>query len=70
MLELMDNVSKELVRIRKLANLTQMEMAIKMGTKQSVISRLESGKSIPTLRTLQKYASVAGFQVKIHFESK
>jgi transcriptional regulator with XRE-family HTH domain len=42
------------------ANLTQKQLAELMGTKQSAIARLESGRQMPTLDTLQKLAQVLG----------
>ena len=40
--------------------LTQAEVARRMGTTQSVVARLESGKVDPTLSTLERYASALG----------
>lgn len=57
-----DGLQKEYELIEKLinarleSNLTQKELAQKCGIKQSNISRLESGKSNPTIRFLEKIA--------------
>lgn len=40
---------REIVRVRKAKNLTQRELAEKVGVKQQVISRLEREKHIPTI---------------------
>jgi DNA-binding XRE family transcriptional regulator len=40
--------------------IAQAEVARRMGTTQSVIARLESGKVDPTLSTLERYASALG----------
>ena len=61
-------IAREFIRARIQAGLTQEELANKMQTKQSVISRLESGKSAPTLATLRKFAEVTGLHLKISFE--
>lgn len=45
--------------------LTQKELARKIGTKQSAISRFESGNYNPTLSFLGKVASALGAEVKI-----
>ena len=48
-------------------NLTQSELAKKMGTKQSAISRLERGVCNPTLAFLRKTANALGAEVNISF---
>jgi DNA-directed RNA polymerase specialized sigma subunit len=54
---------KELIKARKEAGLTQIEVAEKMGTSQSQITRLESGKG--TISSLRRYAKATGKKVKI-----
>lgn len=51
---------KALIGARIKANLTQKQLAELMGTKQSAIARLEGGRQMPTLETLQKLAQVLG----------
>jgi transcriptional regulator with XRE-family HTH domain len=41
-----------------------------MGTSQSTIARLESGKAKPTLSTLRKLAKATGTHLKITLEPK
>ncbi|MDR1515104.1 MAG: helix-turn-helix domain-containing protein [Synergistaceae bacterium] len=53
----------EMIKARKEANLTQTELAEKMGTTQVQVSRLESGKG--NLTSLRKYAKAVGRKVKI-----
>lgn len=53
---------------RSRANLTQAELAEKMGTSQSAIARLESGKAKPTLATLRRLAKATGMRLKISLE--
>ncbi len=61
---------KQLIRIRKEAGLTQEEIADRLKTKKSNISRLENvnSKSSPKLSTIEEYAKVAGFKIEINFK--
>ena len=45
---------------RKSAGMSQEELALKMGTIQSNISKLESGRANPTLETLSELADALG----------
>lgn len=58
----------EFLKARAVAGVTQEELAKRMGTTQSVIARLESGKGkhSPTLATLQKYARALGCRLEVH----
>ncbi|MBI4799938.1 MAG: helix-turn-helix transcriptional regulator [Desulfarculus sp.] len=56
------------IKARIDANLTQQQLAEKMGTTQSVIARLESGGTTPSLTTLKKLAKATGTKIKISFE--
>lgn len=60
---------KKLVAIRQSAGLTQEEIAAKLHTSKSNISRLESVSSSisPKLSTITDYAKAAGYQIKIDF---
>lgn len=57
-----------LIEARARSNLTQAELAKKMGTSQSTIARLESGKAKPTLATLRRLAKATGMRLKISLE--
>ena len=61
---------KQLIKIRKEAGLTQEELANRLNTKKSNISRLENvnSKSSPKLSTIEEYAKVAGFKIEINFK--
>jgi transcriptional regulator with XRE-family HTH domain len=59
-----------LIEARTRSNLTQAELAERMGTSQSTIARLESGKAKPTLSTLRRLAKATGMQLKITLEPK
>ncbi len=53
-------IAGELIRARARAKLTQAQVAKRMGTTQSVVARLESGATKPSLRTLERYAKATG----------
>ncbi|MBK1735513.1 transcriptional regulator [Halorhodospira abdelmalekii] len=65
-LELIDS----LVRARTRAGLTQADLAKRMQTSQSVVARLEGGRTMPSLSTLRRYADATGSQLKVILESK
>lgn len=55
-----------LLDARKQAGLSQEEVAVRMGTTRSAISRLEAArKHLPALGTLRRYAEVVGCDVEI-----
>ena len=59
-LELEYEIALELIQARMTSGLTQAEIASRMGTTQSVIARLESGRILPSVRTLSQYAKATG----------
>lgn len=63
------NMARELIAARSRAGLTQGEVAARMGTTQSVVARLESGKSAPSMRSVQRYAQAVGARALVHLES-
>jgi transcriptional regulator with XRE-family HTH domain len=56
------------IEARSRAKLTQAELAVRMGTSQSTIARLESGKAAPSLSTLRRVAAATGNRLAIAFE--
>ncbi len=58
-----------LIDARGQADLTQEEMAERMGTSQAAIARLEGNKGNPSLNTLRRYAEATGTRLKITFET-
>jgi ribosome-binding protein aMBF1 (putative translation factor) len=54
-----------MVEARHDAGLTQKDVAERMGTKQSVIARLENAHHLPTLEFVARYASAIGRKVDI-----
>ena len=57
----------EFLKARSSAGITQAEVAERIGTTQSAIARLESGKGkhSPSLATLQKYARALGCRLEL-----
>ncbi len=54
---------------RKKANMTQSQVAEKMGTQKEAISRIENHSKNINFETLLKYAAALGLKVRIIFES-
>jgi predicted transcriptional regulator len=54
--------------VRNRAGLTQEQLARKMGTTQPVVARLESGRTRPSMRTLDRLAEATGSRLRISFE--
>ena len=48
------SIARKIIQDRKAAGLTQQELARRAGVRQETISRLESGKHSPTVRTVEK----------------
>ena len=46
----------------------QAELARRMGTTQSAIARMESGRFKPSHSTLEKYAQATGTRLRVTFE--
>ena len=61
-------LAEAMVRARARAGLTQGELAGRMKTSQSAIARLESGRMLPSARTLKKFAEATGSRLRIAFE--
>ena len=61
-------VMRALIAARSEANLTQRELAERSGVRQSNISRIENGTSIPNIATLQALAAGMGMKLKIEFQ--
>lgn len=50
----------ELVKARLRVVLSQAELAARMGANQSAIARLESGQTLPSTKTLLRFAEATG----------
>lgn len=55
----------KMIEVRLQARLSQEQVAIRMGTTQSVVARIESGRPLPSLRTLMRYATAVGRKLEI-----
>ena len=58
---------EQIIKARKEQNMTQEELARRIGTQKSNISRLESGNYNPTLDLLTKIAGALGKNLNIRF---
>jgi transcriptional regulator with XRE-family HTH domain len=50
------------------ADLTQGDVASRMGTTQSVAARIESGRGTPSMRTVQRFANAVGARAVVRME--
>lgn len=57
---------EQIIKARKAQNITQAELAKRVGTQKSNISRLESGNYNPSLDFLIKVADALGKRLSIH----
>jgi predicted transcriptional regulator len=62
-------ISSELIRARLRAGLSQAELAERMGTSQSAIARLESGSSLPSTKTLLRFAEATKSKVEVRLSA-
>lgn len=61
-------VISSLIEARLKKGLTQRELAVKIGTKQSAIARVESGKANPSLKFLEKMVAGIGSKLVIQVQ--
>jgi transcriptional regulator with XRE-family HTH domain len=59
---------RALIEARSQAGLTQEQLAERMDTSQSAVARMESGKIMPSSRTLERFARATGTRLRISFE--
>ena len=64
------SIAAALIEARAQAGLSQEEVAQRMNTKQTVIARLESGRVMPSTRTLERFARATGTKLKIRFDPR
>lgn len=62
-------IASELIRARARAGLSQAELAARMGTSQSAIARLESGQTLPSTKTLLRFAEATGSKVEVRLSA-
>jgi len=63
-------LASALIEARGNADMTQEQVAEAMGTTQAVVARLESGKVLPSTRTLERFAKATCTRLRISFEPK
>jgi predicted transcriptional regulator len=63
-------IARELIAARARAGLSQSEVAERMGTTQSVVARLESGKRPPSMRTVERFAQAVGGHLVMRIEQQ
>src|SRR5208282_2598925 len=61
-------LASALIKARGDADLTQEQVAAAMGTSQAFVARLESGKVLPSTRTLERFAKATHTKLRISFE--
>ena len=68
---LLQTLVADLVRARVAAGMTQEDVAARMWTTRSVVSRLESGiRTRPTLTTIERYAVAVAASIEIRVRSR
>jgi transcriptional regulator with XRE-family HTH domain len=60
-------LASALIGARAEAGLSQSDLALRMGTSQAAIARLESGRYLPSTRTLRRVAEATGTRLRIVF---
>jgi transcriptional regulator with XRE-family HTH domain len=63
-------LASALIKARGDADMTQEQVAAAMGTTQAVVARLESGRVLPSTRTLERFAKATGTRLRISFEQE
>ncbi len=56
---------RQIIQARIVAGLTQKELAEKIGTRQSNVSRIENGNSNPSIGTLRRIAQATGKKLHV-----
>lgn len=62
-------IAAELLRARLQAGPSQTELAARMGTSRSAVARLESGDTLPSTKTLLRYAQATGSKVRMRLSA-
>ena len=61
-------LASALIKARGDADMTQAEVAAAIGTSLAVVARLESGRVLPSTRTLERFAKATRTMLRISFE--
>lgn len=62
-------IARSIIEARIKRNISQADLARKMGTGQAVISRLESASASPSLSLIKRLASALGLKVELRLTS-
>lgn len=62
-------IAAELLRARIRTGLSQAELAERMGTSQSTIARLESGQTLPSTKTLLRFAEATNSKIQLRLSA-
>lgn len=62
-------IARAIIKARIERGLTQAEIAKRMHTKQSVISRVENAKTVPSLSFLKRLADALNTSLQVHFKN-
>lgn len=63
-------LASQLLEARQKASLNQKELAARMKTSQSVISRIERGNQNVTVKMLHRFAEATGTKLELRFTEK
>ncbi len=66
--ELELQIAKSIIEARLKSGLTQKDLAKKLKTRQSVISRVETAKTTPSLSFLKRLAVALGTSLSVNFK--
>lgn len=66
--ELEYQIARALIKARIEKGLTQKQLADKLQTRQSVISRVENAKTVPSLSFLKRLAEVLNASLQVYFK--
>ena len=62
-------IATELIQARLRSGFSQVELAQRMGTSQSAIARLESGQTLPSTKTLLRFAEATGSKLELRLSA-
>jgi ribosome-binding protein aMBF1 (putative translation factor) len=62
-------IARAIIKIRVENGLTQKELAVALHTKQSVISRVENAKTMPSLTFLKRLADELGYSLHVQLKA-
>jgi ribosome-binding protein aMBF1 (putative translation factor) len=62
-------IATELIQARLRSGFSQVELAERMGTSQSAIARLESGQTLPSTKTLLRFAEATGSKLHLRLSA-